>query len=193
MLVAFCGPQGSGKTTIIDHTRSKHQVIERKTARSILSDWGVTLHDVNNDFKLSVKFQEEVIKRKSQDEAEAVADKSKIWFVDRTFADVFIYTLINFGKNNEYSDWLNSYYEQCKELQQRYDAVLYVPGGFFPIKEDGVRGHNQHYGRMVDLLMSDYCQRMTPNDKIWRIYSADISDRHSVVDSIVKTLSEKNA
>ena len=178
MLFALTGPQGGGKSTIVEHFQTLgFPIILRKTARSILGEWGMTLHQVNNDFNLSLKFQEEVIKRKHEDEMEALNDKEKIWFVERSFVDVFAYTLVNFGKNNEFNTWLNNYHDRCKEYQQYYDGVIYVQGGLFPIRDDGVRGINQHYGKMIDLIMQNYVEEMTDHRKLLYVTTSDHETR----------------
>lgn len=157
MLSSISGSQGTGKSTLLDALPYKK--ITRKTSRSILTDWGVTLSQVNNDRALTIKFQDEILKRKLDDEAEAVAS-SDIYLTERTFADLFVYALVAIGKDNEYSDWLDEYYLKCVEAQSRYDNVFYLKAGHFQPVNDGVRGVNQHYSRMVDMLMLEYTQRM---------------------------------
>lgn len=182
MLVALTGPQGGGKSTITEHFQQLgYPIVTRKTARSILGEWNKTLHDVNNDFGLSLKFQEEVIKRKHQDEMEAFEDKKRVWLIERSFVDVFAYTLVNFGKNNEYNEWLNEYHDRCSEYQKFYDGVVYVPGGLFPIREDGVRGHNKHYGQLIDLIMNHYAREMTDIQKLRVLQSSDMNVRHATI------------
>ena len=73
MLIAISGSQGSGKTTTLNVLASKgFSTVNRKTSRSILTDWNVSLHEVNSNPELSVKFQYELIKRKQADEAFAI-------------------------------------------------------------------------------------------------------------------------
>jgi len=44
MLIAISGSQGCGKSTVLKELKDRgYNVTERKTARSILNDWGVTL------------------------------------------------------------------------------------------------------------------------------------------------------
>lgn len=193
MLIGFSGPQGSGKSTIVENLENLgHPIVKRKTARSILGEWKKTLHEVNNDLELSRKFQEEVIKRKHNDELEAIEDPNQIWFIERTFVDVFAYTLVNFGKNNEYDAWLNEYFERCKEYQKFYMGVVYISGGLFPIKDDGVRGINQHYGRMIDLIMSDYINKMTYEKQIYSVTTTDLCTRVNSIQNWAETLKNRN-
>lgn len=162
MLFAVSGSQSSGKTTVLNLLKQQgYNVIERKTSRSILEEWGVTLREVNNNHDLTIKFQEEIIKRKLEDERCAV-ESSDIWFTERTFADLFTYALVSLGKDNEFSDWLNDYFERCKKYCKIYRSVFYLKAGAFVPVHDGVRGSNIHYSRMIDLIMYDFTRQMFP-------------------------------
>lgn len=183
MLLAVSGSQGAGKTTVLNElAKARFKVIERKTSRSILSDWGVTLAEVNNTPSLTIKFQEEILKRKLEDEAEAVTS-SDIWFTERTFTDLFVYALVALGKDNEYNEWLDGYYEKCKLAQESYDAVFYLLAGHFQPVNDGVRGINRHYSTMVDMVMSHYTGAMTPSAKLCVVDTPYIDKRVSVIES----------
>jgi predicted ATPase len=161
MLFAISGSQGSGKTTVINKLKERgYPIVERKTSRSILDEWGVTLSEVNNDRELTIKFQDRILTRKMRDEQEAVEDVSRIWFTERTYADLFTYALIAIGKDNEYSEWLDEYFKDCATQQNNYNANFFLPSGRFNVEHDGVRGSNSHYVQMVDLVMKDASQRM---------------------------------
>ena len=162
MLFAISGSQGSGKSTVLTHLADLgFPTVTRKTSRSILDDWGVTLSQVNNDRELTVKFQDEILQRKVDDEREAREDVSRIWFTERTYADLFTYAVVAIGKDNEYTDWVNDYFERCKKEQHTYAHNFYLKGGMFNVEADGVRGINQHYARMVDVVMEDVTKRMS--------------------------------
>lgn len=162
MLFAISGSQGSGKSTVIEELKKRgFPVVERKTSRSIMDEWRVTLSEVNNDRELTVKFQDEILERKIQDERGAVESQSTIWFTERTYADLFTYALIAIGKDNEYSEWLNGYYDRCYKAQFTYKHNFYLTGGLFAVEKDGVRGSNQYYARMVDIVMRDVTKQMS--------------------------------
>lgn len=161
MLFAISGSQGSGKSTTINALAEQgFPIVERKTSRSILEEWGVTLSEVNNDRPLTVKFQDEILKRKFVDERPAALDPSTIYFTERTYADLFTYALIAIGKDNEYSNWLNDYYQRCKQYQGTYKHIFYLPAGRFKVEHDGVRGSNQHYARLIDRSMQSISAQM---------------------------------
>ena len=162
MLISISGAQGSGKTTILEEIKKlDYNVIERKTSRSILTDWKVSLDDVYSDKELMVAFQDELLERKAQDEAEAIAS-NKIWFTERSYADVFTYTLIVLGWQNRKSDWIDEYYNKCRELNKKYSLVFYVKR-FNPdnVEADNVRGINKYYSKLVDGTISSTLQEMS--------------------------------
>ncbi len=45
--------------------------------------------------------------------------------------------------------------------QRTYEQIYYLESGFFNPVNDGVRGKNVHYSKMVDLTMSHYTERMS--------------------------------
>lgn len=162
MLIAIAGSQGSGKTTVLNHFANLgYRVIERKTSRSILEDWGVTLQQVNNDYELTTKFQQEILHRKLCDDRSGVEDPG-IVFTERTFIDLLTYATITLGKDNTYSDWLNKYAQHCIDGQHIYTLVFYLTGGHFNIEHDGVRGSNKYYGKMVDATMAAFYNTYHP-------------------------------
>lgn len=183
MLVSVSGSQGLGKSVFINHlaTEWRFKTIERKTSRSILSDWGVSLSEVNNDRELTTKFQDEILTRKAADEAEA-AVSDELWVTERSFADLFTYAVVALGKDNEYSDWVDRYYDRCVEAQKAYAGVMYLDrSGRFDgkIVADGVRGINAHYGIMVDLTMTHYSNEICDmsGTPLWHCYDSTPEDR----------------
>lgn len=177
MLYAVSGAQGCGKSTVIAALEEKgYPVVSRKTSRSILSEWGMTLDQINDDVDLSMKFQYEIIERKALDELEAIKSDA-VWFTERTYMDLFTYALVNLGKHNKYSVWLDAYYDRCLELQRSYSGIFYIQSGLFEVVSDGVRGANQHYSKMVDLTMSHYTEHSMPSSQVHVISTPDLARR----------------
>ena len=180
MLIAISGSQGSGKSTILNQIEEAgYPVIRRKTSRSILNDWGVTLQQVNNDPELTVQFQEEITKRKAEDEE--LQERHVLTFTERTHADLFTYALVSLGKDNQHSDWINEYYVTCMKYSQAYTHVYYLRAGRFNIEADGVRGANQHYSRLVDLTMLDTTQQMILSSRLTVIETPDLTQRVAMI------------
>lgn len=194
MLVSISGSQGSGKSTILKQIKNNSReaangahlfgFIERKTSRSILTDWGVSLNEVNNDPKLALRFQDEIIARKYNDETQCrdeYTTRGLAWYTERTFADLFTYALVALGKDNQHSEWLNQYYNQCMKYQQIYDRVYYLRAGHFNIEHDGTRSSNIHYSRMVDITMLDITRQMTHTSKLQVIETPCLEQRVSII------------
>ena len=178
MLISIAGSQGTGKSTVLNELAKTYPTVTRKTSRSILTDWDVTLSQVNNDRELTVKFQDEIIKRKQHDEKFAL-ESSDIYFTERTYMDLFTYALVAIGKDNQYSDWLDDYYIKCAAAQESYKGICYLTAGHFKPVEDGVRGVNQHYSFMIDTMLLDYTlsSRPTSSAKIFQIHTPYIDER----------------
>lgn len=186
-LIAVGGSQGTGKTSLIAALPYKN--ITRKTSRSIQSDWGVSLSQVNNDRQLTIRFQDEILKRKLADEAHAVHSE-EVFITERTFADLFVYALVAIGKDNEYSDWLNDYYHQCAAAQSQYFDVFYLAGGHFPPVNDGVRAVNEHYSWMVDMCMYEYTMRLS-GPGVTVIDTPGMDERIKIVTNIISNTTKK--
>jgi intracellular sulfur oxidation DsrE/DsrF family protein len=74
----------------------------------------------------------------------------------------------------------------CETAQSFYDGIFYLKGGLFEVEHDGVRGSNQHYARMVDVVMSDITTAMTSRSV--PLHEVSITDLPQRVDFI-----ERNA
>mgnify|MGYP000117691270 CR=1 FL=1 len=178
MLISIAGSQGSGKSTVLKALGNEGcNIVERKTARSILNEWNVTLDAVNKDPDLKMAFQMELVDRKFKDEIEyAYADE--VYFTERTFADLFTYALISFGQYNQYDEWRDSYFKTCKDACNNYSQVFYLESCFSDnIEKDGVRSTNQHYSRMVDTVMLEFTTEMIPQDKLSVVTTHDLDER----------------
>jgi len=187
MLIAISGSQGSGKTTVLNELKSLgYPVIERKTARSILDDWGVSLDVVNSDFDLKLAFQEELVRRKYNDELEASLS-SEIFFTERTYSDLFTYSLISFGQYNEYDTWLGDYFQTCYNYCQSYAHVFYIETVFDAVEHDGVRSTNKYYSKLINHTMMDITKQMIINDNLTTIKTLDLSERINLIIDKINT------
>lgn len=194
MLIAISGSQGTGKSTLIDALSSTHKInpVTRKTSRSILKDWNVTLDEVNSDLDLTVKFQDEILKRKMQDEMPGRGFES-VWVTERTFSDLFVYSLIVLGKHNKYSDWLNEYYTKCKRANEAYSLTFYLPSNQFPLEHDGTRGSNEHYSKMVALTLAHYTPPMSWSpSSVTVMKPVDINERISIIKTTLQLSFQKD-
>lgn len=182
MLISISGSQGSGKSTILNELKTKgYNVIERKTSRSILTDWNVSLEEVNTNPELTIKFQEEILKRKYADDSSA-AFSSETWFTERTFIDLLVYATISLGKENHHAEWLDEYCQKClRYAKEMYHYNFYIGAGQFKVQSDGVRGYSEFYSKLVDYSMFSFYKENIDSSKLTVINIQDINDRVSMV------------
>ena len=161
MLIGISSSQGQGKTTVLSSLREYGvSVIPVNTARTILSEWGVTLSDLERDPPLRIQFQDRLIKDHYAALKESSTSVAPV-LVERTFSDIFVYTLLSLGAFNEYSEWLDEYYEKCKEYQNVFDKVILLEGrDSTDVESDGVRSTNQHFVTLVQYSIRHYVYEM---------------------------------
>jgi predicted ATPase len=193
MLITISGAQGQGKSTVLNSLEKLgYNIVPRKTSRSILSDWGMTLNEVNKYAPLTKRFQEEIIVRQQENDA-SVINSSSINFSERSYADIFSYCLNIIGPFNEYTDWLNGYFDRCKKLQQNYDCVIYLSGRkeYVP-EDDGVRSINQHFTKMIDIVIKSHIQAFD-NGNVLYVDTPDHEKRISMIVEHIQKLELKRA
>lgn len=155
MLFCISGAQGSGKSTVLKELEKlNYNVIERKTARSVLSEMDTTLPEIYANLDLHCEYQDKLLQRKMDDEREAIASND-VWFTERSYADLLGYAIQNIAKDPAYSDWLIDYDARCKAAQRNYEAVFYIRSGMFDVVDDGVRNASTHFSIMMDMIIGE--------------------------------------
>lgn len=181
-LIAIAGSQGCGKTTILNELEAQgHNVIKRKTARSVLTDWNMTLAEVYSDRPRFLLFQELLADRKFEDEVAATGPK-ELWFTERTFADLLVYATVILGPFNEFNEDLSNYRHHLAALQRIYEKVFFLdvlPGN--TVEHDEVRSINPMYSMLVDVSMRKFTNDLTPPEKVIHIESTVLSDRIDII------------
>lgn len=169
MLITISGPQGTGKSTVLKTLESEYgvNVIPNKTSRSILSDWNMTLNQVNSNKDLTHKFQIEILKRHHENDMQYM-ESEKIWIKERSYLDIFVYALNILGPFNEYSSFIDQYFDDCKKYQSYYDCVIYLSGrdGYIP-EDDGVRSTNKYFTQMIDKSMQHFSTRFNTENMLF--------------------------
>lgn len=189
MIIAISGSQGQGKSTVLKKLEEDgYDVLPNKTSRTILSEWGLTLNEVNKYAPLTKKFQEEILKRHFDYIKGFIASKN-ICFVERSFADIFTYCMFQLGSFNEYSDWINDYYLRCQSAQAAYGAVIYLSGRTYIPESDGVRSINPHFTIAVDNLIKLHLNSFEcPTTKLIEISEPSLEKRIELIKNIVNTV-----
>lgn len=181
MLISISGSQGCGKSTILNQlAKFGYKVVERKTARSVLAEFpGMTLEDIYADVNTAMKWQDIILERKIKDEQPYIQN-DELCFTERSYADLFTYAAMAISKNNHCSNWIDAYYNKCKEHNQHYLHTFYIHGGKFKPVSDGVRGTNQHYSTMVNVSMYTFLNQMVEMEhKLTDIHELEVNQRIS--------------
>lgn len=176
MIITLSGSQGQGKSTVLSALEQNgFGVVPNKTARTILSDWGKTLNEVYLDKPLTVTFHEEIIKR-HEELCKPHYRSDDIMFIERSYADIFSYALAVLGPFNEYSNWLNEFYEKCSDLQSHFSAALYLTGRDYTPQADGVRSTNIHFAKAIDASIQKHLKDFRDRTHTHKMFVIDTPD-----------------
>lgn len=185
MIISLSGSQGQGKTTVLESLRCLgYSVVEQKTSRSILGEWGFTLNEVNKYPPLTKQFQREVIKRHFGN-MEALIDTTDIHLMERSFADIFAYCMFAIGSFNEYDAFMDEYFIQCKTYQQAYRHVFYLTGRKIVPEDDGVRSTNKFFAQAVDREIWQMLQQMDDLGRLTLVNTSDHDERIALIENTI--------
>lgn len=186
MIYTISGSQGQGKSTVLNTlAASGYSVVERKTSRSILQEMGMTLSEVNAYNPLTRYFQEQVLLR-HMESMKPLMDSPGIHFMERSFADIFVYSNISVGPFNVHNAWHDDYYNRCLEAQSYFKSIYYLTGRTFVPQEDGVRSTNAHFAGMVDREILYYAERMDEEIGEGQLLTISQTDNQERVWSILR-------
>lgn len=185
-IATISGSQGQGKSTVLNTLASmNYSVVERKTSRSILKEWDMTLGEVNRHPPTTRYFQEEVLKRHIESMKPLIQDQN-LHFMERSFADIFTYAVLAIGSFNEYNSWMEDYYEQCVDAQRKFHSVYHLTGRTFVPQEDGVRSTGRFFSEIVDReifkCLTDMDKKIGKN----QLLSISFTDNDERVHTILK-------
>jgi predicted ATPase len=183
-VVTISGSQGQGKSTVLNSLAAKgYNVVERKTSRSILKEWGFTLDEVNRYPPLTRAFQDEVIRRHLES-MKPLLDDDKFYFMERSFADIFTYAILAIGSFNEYNNWMEDYYGKCLEAQAHFHSIFHLTGRTFVPQDDGVRSTSRFFGQTVDREIYSYLKIMDTaigKNQLFSIAHTDNEERVKII------------
>jgi predicted ATPase len=165
MIVGLSGSQGQGKTTLSRELLLKHNmsIINPTMARRVIYDMSSSLDEINTKLNLKAKFQENLLEKLKSSYTDDQICSSDIFLLDRTYVDLFVYTLIGLGQYNEYSNFIDEYYEQCVEFTKGIGATYILTGRETEVQSDSVRSHNMHYSSMVNNLIIHFSKKIITN------------------------------
>lgn len=199
MIVGISGAQGQGKTTVIKKLvelyPDEYYDFSIQTSRNLLADYDLTLDQINKYLPLKVQYQDRLFRNhlgSIKGSGQATTLKGKVRLIDRTFSDIFVYALVSVGAFNEYSVWLNSYYEDCKNAQKELDGVFYLTGRDYTPEYDSVRSTNIHFSSMVDQLIRKYTFGFAnSNGIVEMVEESDLEKRVEIIHNNIQKIKNR--
>ena len=199
-LIGLSGPQGGGKSTLLEGLAKKGIVVDDfKVSRQVQKELGwETLANVLESPKTMMQFQAKVrdVKyvRELENKARTDAD---IILTERTFADIATYTqlwsweLADSGKWNKYDamEFLIDYVDTCRENQKVYSGNILLPSmPHVKWQADPHRATENHI-KFVALQLEEFFKRANPSTvPVFRITEGSVDGRINQVYDWIQTL-----
>lgn len=155
MRIAFCGAQGTGKSTLVPLLSEQLGLpVLNKTTQEIMDEFGFkSQNDILKDpAGAGVEFQRAMIK--SRHDFFLEKNKSGIidYITDRTPLDSWAYYLVHnsYYASDDISDELNKI---VKDSSKYFDYVFTLRPGLFEIQNNGVRNTKVYYQKTIHTII----------------------------------------
>lgn len=169
MIFAISASQGQGKTTfisdLIKHSefRTNFSVYPTKSARAIISKYGGDLQKIYADKNMLCDFQLDILKLHT--EIFNYQYYTRFLLVERSFMDILAFSVINLGRFNDLTDWLNAFESACNANQKKIEGTFKLRK-CLSATNDGVRPTNELFNEAYDSYLSTLVQKYKHFD-IW--------------------------
>ena len=199
-MIAFSGPQNSGKTTLLNALKEETRltVDDFKVSRAVQAKMGHDrLSDAVKTFEYVRDFQVEIAKTKLSHDT-SVKCNSRFFvepniiltiLTERSFADIAAYaqhwvTAVN---TPEARKWLDDYIAVCKTSQQIYDGIVFTPSHKdIKFENDPNRANEESQKQMESLILFQCKQFDVPYHVV---ESVSINDRVAEVKKFISEIS----
>ncbi|MBA3047418.1 AAA family ATPase [Patescibacteria group bacterium] len=141
MKAGITGSHGTGKTTLSKHIagRNNYKLLPESPRQALQLGFPINENTpIETEFWIFGK----------QLEMEMIAGDNYI--ADKCFIDLLAYAICIFGNNLEFIKVLR---EITERAVRKYDVVIYLPSGEFPIEDDGVRSTDPKFQAKIDELI----------------------------------------
>lgn len=162
MRIAFCGAQGTGKSTLVPLISKRLNLpILNKTTKEVMDEFNFKSQDdvLKDPSVTGVNFQSAMIKSRHDFFMNHNKNGVTNYITDRTPLDSWVYYLVH---NSYYaSDKVSKELENIvKDSSQYFDFVFTLKPGLFDIEDNGVRNTKLYYQKMIDSLIESNSLKM---------------------------------
>ena len=170
MLIAFSGPQSSGKSTLLEQCRivyrDKFEYV-REIARSVHQQGGKINEDGDDIGQLLIvnRHLENSLKKNA--------------VVDRCIIDALAYSIYS-HERHKISHWVKNYCEDILNLiLPKYSVIFYTDPGI-PLRDDGFRSMNIHFRNEISNIFEGILADYFKSGKAVRLVGG-VEERMSIV------------
>ena len=146
MKIGITGSHGTGKTTLSQFIAGRGKINDGKF--KLLPEAPRQALQLGFPINENTPIETEFWIFAKQLEMEMIAGDNYV--ADKCFIDLLAYAIYIFGKKPEFVNMLR---EIAENAAKKYDLVIYLPAGEFPIEDDGVRSTNPEFQMAIDELI----------------------------------------
>lgn len=155
MRIAFCGSQGTGKSTLVPLLSKKFNIpVMNKTTQEVMDEFGFKSQDdvLSDPGKTGIYFQTAMIKSRHDFFKEKNLTGQTNYITDRTPLDSWAYFLVHnsYYATDEQSEHL---YKLVKESSEYFDYVFTLSPGLFQVEDNGVRNTKIFYQKTIQTVI----------------------------------------
>lgn len=178
MLVAFTGPQSSGKSTLIEAIKDKFPDFEYKPSatRSIKAK-GFTINNIGDNFDDT---QKEVINSHIDNIKYYLEHKGNV-ILDRCILDGIVYTTYFYRKGKVSESVMDYGNKAIEKYYNVYNTVFYLDPSGVPLADDNVRSTDIIFRKDIIYIFNEYLEKYPAT-----ILSGSIDERVNKVLSTLK-------
>lgn len=118
MIVNLCGAAGQGKSQVLSHLKEEGYQVE-----SLLPEphCPKTIDEFCKQQNNLLMYREKLIEEHNK------SGNSELLFIESSFIDMFVYSLLVVGISFDHKDWIDRYYQMCMESQRSVGLCINLP------------------------------------------------------------------
>lgn len=200
LVIGLSGPQGGGKSTLLNGLTTRGiKVDDFKVSREVQSRLGWdTLDRVQDSAETMKEFQRTVLEvKKERERFNSGRDDVDLIVVERTFADIYVYTCLWADKLIRSHKWgileattfVSEIADECISAQKVYEANIFLPFMEHVKWESDPHRATQSDVEFVGKELEIFIALRNPPDVVrFSVTAESVQDRVDQVHNFIKTL-----